>query len=125
MGIGITLNELIKRKNTNVNELATKTGVSAQTIYGIIKRDNKKVDFDVLVKISKILGVNVEYFYNAEYSEGNMFCIEESNLSTGDYDLIQKYNQLSLSERKMIDNIIDAILFKNSAEIQEESKESE
>ena len=64
MGIGTVLNELIKFRNTNVNELARNANVSPQTIYAIIKRDNKKADIDVLLKISKVLKVNVDYFFN-------------------------------------------------------------
>ena len=64
MGIGKTLSELIKFKKTNVNELARNAEVSPQTIYAIIKRDSKKADIGVLLKISKVLGVNVDYFFN-------------------------------------------------------------
>ncbi len=64
LGIGKNLKELIDLRNTNVNELARNADVSAQTIYAIIKRDNKKADINVLLKISKILEVPVDYFFN-------------------------------------------------------------
>ncbi len=61
--IGKTLREILAEKNINVNELSRLTGVSNQTLYSIIKRDNMKIDFEVLLKICSALGVNVERFY--------------------------------------------------------------
>ena len=62
MGIGSKLAELIRANNTNPSELAKKVGVSPQTIYSILKRDSKKADIEVLLRIADTLGVNVEYF---------------------------------------------------------------
>ena len=62
MGIGSKLSKLIEANNTNPNELARKVGVSPQTIYSIIKRDSKKADIEVLLRIAEIFGVTVEYF---------------------------------------------------------------
>lgn len=66
MGIGSKLSELLEINNTNPNELAKKIGVSPQTIYSIIKRDSKKADIEVLLKISDMFGVSVEYFVDEE-----------------------------------------------------------
>ena len=62
MGIGSKLNELMKKRGTNANELAQKIGVPPTTIYSMIKRDNKKADIDVLLKIARERGVSAEYF---------------------------------------------------------------
>ena len=62
MGIGDKLQKLISQKNTNVNELSINANVSPSTLYSIIKRNNTKVDIDVLIRISNILGVPVEFF---------------------------------------------------------------
>ena len=61
--IGTTLQQLITEKGTNVNELAKKIKISPQTLYSIIKRDNMKIDFDVLLRICDALDVEVEVFY--------------------------------------------------------------
>lgn len=61
--IGKTLQNLLDEKNINVNELSKMIGVSNQTLYSIIKRDNMKIDFEVLLKICRALNVSVEYFY--------------------------------------------------------------
>lgn len=62
MGIGIKLEKLMKECGTNANELALKVGVAPTTIYSMIKRDSKKADIEVLIRISKELGVETEYF---------------------------------------------------------------
>lgn len=62
MGIGAKLDNLLKEIGSNANELAQKIGVPPQTIYSMIKRDSKKADIEVLIKISQALGVKPEYF---------------------------------------------------------------
>lgn len=66
MGIGSKINTLMNEKNINTNELANRVGVAPTTLYSMIKRDNKKVDIEVLIKIANELGVSVEYF-SADY----------------------------------------------------------
>mgnify|MGYP000883762175 CR=1 FL=1 len=46
--IGKTLQDILDEKGTNANELSKMIGVSCQTIYSIIKRDNMKIVFEVL-----------------------------------------------------------------------------
>ncbi len=60
MGIGTRLQEIIVASGKNVNQIATATNISPNTIYSIIKRDNTKVDIDILIKICRFLGVTVE-----------------------------------------------------------------
>lgn len=62
MGIGLRLNNLMNEKDINANELANKIGVAPTTLYSMIKRDSKKADIEVLIRISNELGVPVEYF---------------------------------------------------------------
>ena len=62
MGIGSKLSELMATNNTNVNELSRNVGVSPQNIYKKKKRDSKKADIEVLLKIAKLFGVTAEYF---------------------------------------------------------------
>lgn len=71
MGIGIKLDHLMKERGTNANELASKIGVPPTTIYSMIKRDSKKADIEVLIKLSKELGVEPEYFCNHSVPESD------------------------------------------------------
>ena len=66
MGIGSKLTKLMKEQNTNANELASKAGVPAQTIYSLIRRDASKVEIDALIKIARALGVTADYFCSDE-----------------------------------------------------------
>ena len=86
MGIGSKLDKLLTTNNMNANELAKKIGVSPQTIYSIIKRDSKKADIEVLLKIADTFGVTAEYFaYDdkpqtiAAHFDGNEYTEEELN----------------------------------------------
>lgn len=70
--IGEKLQALLEVRKIKPGTLATMTGISKSTIYSIIKRNNKNVDFSVMEKISDALGVPVEYFYDrAEKSPEN------------------------------------------------------
>ncbi len=87
MAIGSKLDELLSEKGMTVTELARKINVAPTTIYSIIQRNNKKVDIDVLIKISKVLGVNAEYFSDideqpqtmAAHFDGDEYTAEELN----------------------------------------------
>ncbi len=101
MGIGKNLQDLLELKNTNVNELSKKINVSPQTLYSIIKRDNMKVDFEILIKISDELDVSVEYFYN-KHKENN------SMPSPAEFEHLKKYRSLDQSGKETVDVVLDA-----------------
>lgn len=91
MGIGSKLSKLLEKKDTNPNELAKQVGVSAQTIYSIIKRDSKKADIEVLLKIADILGVTVEYFVDDAKPTNSA---SNTYLSSLDHKLLDQYHNL-------------------------------
>lgn len=66
--IGKTLKVILEEKGTNANELSKKIGVSCQTIYSIIKRDNMKIDLALLLKICEALNVSLDRFYPGCYN---------------------------------------------------------
>ena len=61
--IGEKLNALLKAKDIKPGTLARETGISKNTIYGIIKRNNKKVDASIMERIADYLDVPVDYFF--------------------------------------------------------------
>lgn len=63
MGIGAILQNLLKEKNRNVNEVSVATGVSPSTLYSIIKRDSMSANIQDLYKVAHYLGVSLDYFY--------------------------------------------------------------
>lgn len=97
MGIGSTIQELLTLRGTNVNELAKQINISPQTLYSIIRRDNMKVDIDVLARISECLHVNMEYFYNQSLDKKKF--PELTEVSPGNdknkQELLQIYDELN------------------------------
>lgn len=70
MGIGSILAKLLAEKGMNPADLAKLTGVKVNTIYSIIKRDNTKVDLDILIRIANVLQVPVEFFHTGKIDSG-------------------------------------------------------
>jgi len=67
MGIGSILAKLLEEKGMTAADLARLADVKVTTIYSIIKRNNTKVDLDILIRISNVLNVPVEYFHTGKY----------------------------------------------------------
>lgn len=63
MGIGGRLESILQEKRMRPGTLAREAGVSKNTIYSIIKRDNDKVDAQILHKLAAALGVPVSSLY--------------------------------------------------------------
>jgi transcriptional regulator with XRE-family HTH domain len=59
MGIGTNFKTILTNKNFTVQGISRKTGISPNTLYGIIKRDNETVKPDTLEKLANALGVPV------------------------------------------------------------------
>lgn len=66
MGIGTRLDALIRAKGTRPGTLAREAGVSKNTVYSIIKRNNDKVDPDILARLARVLGVPLSALYGQE-----------------------------------------------------------
>lgn len=109
MGIGSKLTKLLEANNTNANELATKIDVSPQTIYSIIKRDSKKADIEVLLKIADTFGVTAEYFV---YDEKPIKTVSTNKLlpSPSEEAYLKKMrfiSDYSSAGAKMVSSVID------------------
>lgn len=100
MGVGKKLQQLIALRNRNVNDIAQAINVSSSTLYSIIRRDNNKVDIDVLQDIANELDVTLDYFT----SDNNQ---STADLSPSEQSLIKKYRLLSAKEQAAVDNLIN------------------
>lgn len=89
MSIGQKLKHLIEIRQTNVNKLAKSAQVSPQTIYGIIKRDNTKVDIRILQALAHELNTTLEYFATGQIDATT---IEEQEL-IGSYQRLDPYGR--------------------------------
>ena len=96
MSIGKRLEELINYRNTNVNRVAREAGISPQTIYGIIKRDNTKVDINILMALAKELNVTLDFF------SGGPLNVDEVDVET----FVSRYRQLYALGKKVVQSLI-------------------
>lgn len=103
MGIGSKLSKLMDMNGTNANELARKIGVSPQTIYSIIKRDSKKADIEVLLKLADTLGVTAEYFVD-DINTGNESGLEQ--YSKEELNHLKKYHDLDPIGQSHVDTVL-------------------
>ena len=110
--IGKTLKIILEEKGMNVNKLAKLIDVSPHTLYSIIKRDNMKIDFDVLLKICNTLNVDVERFYS-DYISTSQKDTSTKKLTESEQQIIEltKREKLLLSDfRKLSEQGQDYIL---------------
>jgi transcriptional regulator with XRE-family HTH domain len=97
MSIGKRLEELIIYRGTNVNKVARAANISPQTIYGIIKRDNTKVDINILMALARQLDVTLDFFSGGEMSPERI----------EDETLLSKYRDLDEHGRRVVHAIMD------------------
>lgn len=107
--IGKRLQDLLDAKQIKPGTLATRTGIPKSTIYGILKRNNKKADLSVLMKISDELNVPVEYFLandEESHEQKNQPIPEEDELE----EFVQLFERLTSEERSFILSSMQGIL---------------
>ena len=100
--IGSTLKQLLAQRKMAVGELARRIDVPVQTLYSIIRRDNMKIDFDVLLRICDVLGVPVELFCSGTAAPDAR--------SPEDWAVLHRYRALDAHGREMADLVIEGEL---------------
>lgn len=106
MAIGTKLKTLIDYRDTNVNKLAKETDISPQTIYGIIKRDNTKVDIRILQALAENLNVTLDFFATGQTEDNS---IEEE-------EVLALYKQLDDHGKKAVRVIAEVELNRVNAQ---------
>ena len=96
---GSMLKEILQEQGISISELARRLNVSAQTLYSMVKRDNQKVDFDMMMHICKLLNVPVE-----RLCEDNAL---PKMPDLREWQFIGKYRRLSESSRELVNMVID------------------
>lgn len=104
MGIGEKLNVLLKIRGRNINELASTLSISPQTLYSIAKRNNTKVDLDILQKIADELSVTLDYFCSDTSNSNNSITLNQT-----EKDLILIFRDLSEQGQEYILQTIDMV----------------
>lgn len=97
--IGTSLKKLLDNRGVSVSELARRTGISAQTLYSIIRRDNNKIDFDVLLRICDELDAPIEMFYNAAV---------EDKPTAEEYAMLSDYRALDAAGKRVVHIVLQA-----------------
>ena len=102
MAIGEKLARIIKEKNRNVNDIASSTGVNAQTIYSIIKRNNTKADLDDLFLICDELVISIDEFRSDDIFNRDNADVQFNNLTDDETRLIKAFRSLSTEDRNAL-----------------------
>ena len=97
MAIGSKIQELLIEQNRNVRWLERETGISHNTLYSIIRRDNHSVEGKLLSLIADALGTTPEYLTGTSNTKENItqtqiHCIKQL-LSQSDYILFLDNNE--------------------------------
>lgn len=104
---GSMLKQILKEQDTNINELARRLNVSPQTLYSMVKRDNQKVDFDLMIRICSELNVPVE-----------RMCEDSSLPSMPDseeFRMLGRYRRLDTWGKELTNTVIDRELLRCEA----------
>lgn len=125
MGTGKRIKEILKKQHKTIKQLSTESGVSANTLYSITKRDSIDVSFSVLEKVAAALEVDMYEIFSDEqrelYVHGEANAIMHAPVPSGYYNLseeqqerlqilYQKIGMLSESKREILENLLDAML---------------
>lgn len=102
MGIGLKLQALLDAANVRPATMASDLGISKNTIYGIIKRDNKKVDIDTLIEIANYLDVPLDYFLHDSPDDARPLSAEATRLA-------HRYDSFDARGKKLMLALADAI----------------
>lgn len=97
---GSTLKQVLCEQGISANELARRISLSPQTLYSMIKRDNQKVDFDLMISICRELGVPVERFIDDASSVSAL-------PDDAEWELIRRYRGLDEHGRRLIELILN------------------
>lgn len=108
--IGDELKKLLSARNLTVVELARQTEISPQTLYSIIKRNNQKVELDLLIRICHVLDVPIDTFYPAMPQDSHEN--KSSLLSTEEQLLVERYRALDHFGKDMVESVIQKELLR-------------
>ena len=101
--IGSTLKKLLASRGMSAGDLARQIEMPVQTLYSIIRRDNMKIDFEMLLRICEVLDVPVEAFC----PDGSAAYERVGTLQEPEWTLIGKYRALDEHGRKITDLVVD------------------
>ena len=128
MGIGIRLKEILHQKKMTVAELSRASNVSPQSIYAIIKRDNKTIQPEIAAAICKAIEIPVTQLMSLEDFATSIAAVEIKNQQLN-YDneerhelLIYYYDLLQRTGRDALMDILSDLRVLNNKGLREAVK---
>lgn len=109
--LGQRLESLIKTIGIKKGDFAEKVGFSQAYISMIIGNAQRVPSDRFFESVKREFNVNIDWLKNGT---GDMFIVDDPDFTPLEKELITKYNLLPLSERKVIDDIVDALLLKTT-----------
>lgn len=108
---GSMLKEILAERKMSISELARRLDIPQQTLYSMVKRDNQKVDFDLMMRLCNELRIPVE-----RLCEGVELPKAPGSL---EWELILKYRRLTDESRSLVDMVIEHELQRSEPEPEE------
>lgn len=104
------LNELIQLLGIKKCEFAKRIHFSQAYISMLLNGNKTNPSIRFCDAVKNAFRVNPEWL---KYGTGDMFLSDTTDLTTFEQELIDKYHSLPLTERKLVEEVIDAFLYKH------------
>lgn len=98
------LNRMKKISNKTLEEISTESGIPKGTLNKLFSGQTKDPQLSTIKSVVHSLGYTLDDLSNDDFE------IHNQNI---DINLTEKYNQLPLPDRKIVDEIIYAMIIKN------------
>ncbi|MDR3365092.1 MAG: helix-turn-helix domain-containing protein [Clostridiales Family XIII bacterium] len=105
------LQKLISTLGIRKCDFADKIGFSSAYISMILSEKKRNPSPRFYAAIAREFSVGRDWLQGGS---GEMFSVRDADLSDKDAAILKKYHKLPLSERKIVDDVIDAMLLKNA-----------
>jgi transcriptional regulator with XRE-family HTH domain len=115
VSIGDRIKQVRTQKGFSTYDISEKTGVSQSTISKL-ENNKRKADYEILIKISKALNVDIEDFFKEDHPTQCNHKIMDEIIKENDIiekeikSLYPKIAKMSPEKRKALSQIIDALL---------------
>lgn len=104
------LNKMKKISKKTLDEISTESGIPKGTLNKLFSGQTKDPQLSTIKSVVHTLGYTLDDLSNDDFD------IHNENI---DIRLTEKYNQLPLSDRKIVDEILNAMIIKNQYETKE------
>ena len=98
MAVGKNLKKILSDKNMTVKELAAKSGISVNTLYAIIQRDNLTIKPDIAHEICNVLEIDESALINPQKAQSTKGVIVQHQWNDNSkFSILELLNAASLT----------------------------